>query len=91
MSKQLLEEAIKAYVLKEDNEEITEKLSDSNLIDFLFEIVDSQHLDRGEEIRVAQVGDRYFRYHTSEYQGIDLSTLAEVVPFQATVTKYRSK
>jgi len=76
-------------IIKEAPDAKTSDFTKDDLNEWLWNSVDSEYLDRGEQLVVAQVGDRFFRYYKHSAVGIEWDTLEEVEPYQETVTKYR--
>jgi hypothetical protein len=86
MSRKKLIEAI-----KQEYTDAPEDIPESDLAEWLYDTIDHEYLDRGEQRVIAQVGNRFFRYHQHGAIGIEWGTLEEVEPYTEVVTKYRPK
>jgi hypothetical protein len=88
-SREKLIEAIKEIYSGELPEPVN--FTNEGLKEFLYDTVDTDYLDHGEQRIIAQVGERFFRYHRSDAEGIDLGSLEEVEPYDKIETRYRLK
>lgn len=68
-----------------------EIITDEEIKEYLYDTVDSETIDHDEQVRVAQIGDRYFQYHRNDWEGINMGSLQEVEPYEETVIKYRKR
>lgn len=87
MSRKRLIEAIQQTLDSIDSREWT----NDALNEWLYDTIDVEYMDRGEERVIAQVGERFFRYHQHPAVGIDWGTLEEVEPYDEIVTRYKPK
>lgn len=88
MSRKKLIEAINQTLDVVDDDR---KWTDYDLNEWLYDSIDVEYLNDGEERVVAKVGERFFRYHQHPAIGMDWTSIEEVEPYDKIVTKYRPK
>lgn len=87
MSKLKLIEAIRAEIAEEYKHKVDD-FSDSDLKDWLYDIVEYNHVDHSEVEKVAKIGNRFFQYNT-HLDDFYIEDVTEVEPYEEKVIKYR--